>query len=243
MPNSTLAGLLVLVVGCTGSVPHSAEILTTCPEEVPGCVLMTLDAPTLARILLRRAPAPGIQHASFTLRVPVRTESGPRGSAELSLVSFVDGIDCDAFGQAIAAVVGFTEAQEPILLTSAGPLIVEDSTLVAGCPGCATLVARTGESAGPAAPLPSWDLSLVRVVWGSVSYQDDGQLLVRQGDRCVEIPRAGRVAAVSTDQCVAPESVSAPSAAPGVATDRPPPQYYTAPGRAHLLALETGDCT
>lgn len=238
-----LFGILLLVLGCTPPVPRTAEILTACPADVPGCVVMSLDAPHLDSILLRRAPAPGIQRASFTMGVPVRTESGARGSAELSLVSFVDGQDCDAFGQAEAAVVGFTASQEPVLLTSAGPLIVEGGTLVAGCPTCARLATRTGEPAGAAAVLPDWDLSLVRIAWGTVSYRDDGQLLVPQDGRCVAIPRAGRVAAVSIDECVKPEAVPTPSGAPNRGPEYSPPRYYSAPGRTHLLVLETGACT
>jgi hypothetical protein len=243
MGRAASVGLFLICVGCAEPFPAATELLTACPHDVPGCIVMTLDAPDLASILLKRVPAPGIQQALFSLQLPMRTEDGMRGTTELSVRAFVDGMDCDAFGQANAAVVGFTDSAEPIVLTSTGPLVVEEGALRVGCAECAYLVTSTGEPAAPAATLPAWDLTLARVRWGSVSYRDNGHLLVPQEGRCVEVPRTGAVVGIRKEECVDPQKVEAPSSAPLVPYGEPWPTYYAAPGRAYLLRLNTGACT
>jgi len=46
-------------------------------------------------------------------------------------------------------------------------------------------------------------------------------------------------AVLSGDEWVAPEEVGSPLGAPSSANDYPRPQHHRAPGRTHLLAVET----
>ena len=194
MRYSVAALLAFMMLSCRPSRPTAAAILSDCPDAVPGCIEMLLDAPSLAAILRAESPMDSIGHSELTLAVDGHFESAEVGSHILRFRAFRDGIACSAFGQGNAAVVGYGAAGEPILLTTAGAFTVAHSGLTAGCKDCLKV-----RGSAAAFPTPSWDLVLTGHKPEQFAFLKTGEPVLKNDSGCIVL--AGRFAHVSASEC------------------------------------------
>ena len=188
--------LALLVAGCRPSQSATPTILFECPDTVPACVKMLLDAPSLAAILRAESAMDSIGHSMLTLTVEGTFESGQVERHTLLFRAFRDGIACSAFGQGNAAGVGFGSAGEPVLLTTAGAFTVARGRITAGCPDC--LKAR----GLPAAfPTPSWDLTLTGHRPEQFAFLTTGEPVLKSRSGCTIL--VGRFTHLSERECAA----------------------------------------
>ncbi len=233
-----LVGSLIPFAACERVVYAFGE----CPGEVPGCVVMTLDAPDLPSILVEEVPTGRVQVSQFTVAVEGAFGAGPSRSVSLTVEAFVDGLECYAFGRAEVAVLGFAVDGRPILATSAGPLTLASDALRVGCPECASRINAKGARL-PSATVPGWDLSLVGIHQWDLPFDADGTLFVSQSGRCLRIPLVGAIEAADASAC-APASVVATWMDPPEGLElKPYERLLAVEGTDVRLALDVGACT
>lgn len=188
--------LAFMVLSCRPSRSDPQTILSDCPEAVPGCAVMLLEAPSLANILQAESPMDSTGHSELTLAVDGHFESELLGRHVLRFRAFRDGIACSAFGQGNAAVVGYGTTGEPILLTTAGAFTVARGVLIAGCPDCLKVRGSTA-----AFSTPSWDLTLTGHKPEQFAFLKTGEPVLKNDSGCTVI--VGRFVHLSASECAA----------------------------------------
>jgi hypothetical protein len=215
------------------------EILTHCPDAIPACVRMTLSDTS------RDEPPPSDSTGYASVRLPVRGRLGDAAAIDTALVlrSFTDGIACSSLGQATVAVVGFSDAGEPIVLTSQGPFTLVASTLRVGCEDCALLLAAASTDTIATLRTPAWDFTEVGRQLADLSYDDTGSLFMRSDTACVALHRNARFAVVSADACAPMSEIGNFARQPARMRLEPAEWLFGAPARKHLLFVKSGACT
>jgi hypothetical protein len=218
--------------------------LIACPDDDKTCVEMAIDTRDLQAVVLDTDSHDHAGYSVFRVRVRARSNDGPPEEVVLRVMGYAGGIECSAFGQAVVAVRGFSPEGEPILLGSDGSVLaIDTASLQVGCHDCALLVSRDGDESGPAATVPAWDLTLVDAHLEGVAYRDDGTIYIRQGERCVAIPRSGEVEAVDTDHCEQ-GVVIGDYMRPVEGLDLPPGRWViSSPSQRKNLVLRSEACT
>lgn len=240
----TLAGFLVSAPACSAqqSLP---VVLTSCPDDTPACVAMSLDVPSDSMLDAQRNPrsedAGG--YSTFQLTLSGNLEKHPQDSITIIIRGYTAGLVCSVFGQARAAVVGYTPAREPILLTTMGRLVVRDSRLEVGCPTCGRLLARSSGDTVVVVRTPGWDLSLAGHGHLDFSYGDDGTLyLLATEHGCVALPRASDFAMADSGRCAPARQIgNGERQVPGFQLD-PGEWLLDHPGARYVLLVRAGAC-
>jgi hypothetical protein len=220
------------------------EVLAACRGDLPACVSMTLDASPLQEILASRAPEDSAGWTSFHLKVRGRLNDGSSEVTPLVVRGYTAGMECSVFGQAKAAVIGFSNKQEPIILTTSGPFVVEDRTFEVGCPGCAVLLTRERYDTVAVLTTPAWDAALLGYSWAALrTYDDAGNLYLDTGGACIQIRPRQRFRRVDRKRCnemVQVGDYTRP--VPGLDFE-PTEILYEVPGARYVLFLARGACT
>src|SRR5262245_30406969 len=103
-------------------------------EGTKACIPMLLNYGESGESILISTRPVDEGYTEFKLKVR-GSLAGAEVADHLVLVrGYTDGMACCDFGQATAAVLGFTERAKPIVLTSRGPLNLADDSLSVGCP-------------------------------------------------------------------------------------------------------------
>ena len=238
------AACVLMLLGCRRD--QSVEPLRTCPPAAAAtCILMTLSADPLDSLLEKREPQDSAGYTVFHLRVRGRLASAPSAVIRLTIRGYTDGQDCSAFGQANVAVTGFSPDGYPIILTSAGPVVVEEPSLLVGCPGCGVLLTRGQYDTVATLTSPAWDAALLRYPWDAVrSYDDSGNLYVDTGEACIALGPRREVRRVDAPRCQSRmrQIASMDRPAPGIRLE-PGEMLYEVDGARYVLYLARGACT
>ena len=156
------------------------RVLDRCPGEAHECVRMTVSTDRLRKILVDRSPASADGFTDFTIAVRGSLDGGTVRSQKVIVRGFTDGIECTAFGQSTAAVVGISEDSRAAILTSRGKLLLEPKALLIGCPQCVP----PGPD-GAARVSPAWDRRLTQNASAELFETHQGQIAITSGDGCI----------------------------------------------------------
>lgn len=217
------------------------HLLTSCPTDATPCVRMTLDD----RARPASAPIPSSDstgYASIALRV--RGHFSGHGSVDTVVVvrSYTNGTACSALGNATVAVTGFTDSGGAILLTSAGAFTVDASSLEIGCETCGVLLAESGHDTVAVLRTPAWDVKLVGLEPGNLSFDDARTVFVRTGTACVAMRLFGPFEAVDGALCTPMTELGSFTRQAKEFRLKPAEWLYQATGQRMRLLLRRGAC-
>jgi hypothetical protein len=206
---------------------------------------MSLDIPSVPALNGNRGipswDAAG--YSSFPLTLRGHLETRPQDSTSIIIRGYTAGLTCSAFGQARAAVVGYTADRDPILLTTMGRFVVRDSVLQVGCPTCGRLLARSGGDTVAFIRTPGWDLPVAGHRHLAFGYGDDGSLYVATGRGCVALPLTGDFEMVDEGRCEAANQIgNGGQQVPGFHLDVAE-WLLERPGARYLLFIRAGACS
>lgn len=219
------------------------QLLSECPPERADCVVMIVGSSEEAIAVAQRSAESASGHTSFTLSVSGRLGDSNPQQHLLVVTGYTAGMQCSLFGQASAAVVGFSDTGAPTVLTSSGALTLTSDILRIGCADCAELRSQANAPVRSMATFPSWDPSLVQVSWDQIDFDDDGSLFVLQDSRCIRIPIYGSVAPAGSGECSSSTQIGdATISVPGFQL-YPGEWLFSSQRSSNLLFLEMGACT
>ena len=198
-----------LLSGCAHSPVPTHEslapplrLLNDCPDTQYTCVEMLLNLGD--RLYGKFDPYRDFQqgemdktgYSEFIIPVEGRLNGTDAGFYRLFFRAYTDGINCTDFGQGNVASLGFSVAENPVLLTDAGPLELVDSSLDVGCSECGRLISKDTGEAVREFTTPSWDLSLVGLTGRMENhfvFDDEARIFLRyyssgKASRCLRIP-------------------------------------------------------
>ncbi len=196
-----VCGALLLATSMRPQQASPPRLLAECPRETRACVRMLLHATDLPSIRKSQTSEDSIGYSVLRLAVPARQGGEAVRQLDVTVRAFTGGMQCSVFGQATVAVIGFSEANEPILLTTGGPLVVENRALTVGCEDCLRVAGTTTKYRSP-----SWDLMLTGHRSTAFAFLDSGEPVLRTQDGCVVM--TGRFRFLLNASCVAQLSSS-----------------------------------
>jgi len=180
-----------LILACSTARSSQGPIVVrdTCDSQ-PACVPMSLDVSS-ASLIRALKPQDSVGFTTFELRVHGSLAGLAQADHVIRVRGYTDGIECSAFGQARAAVIGHSSAGHPILLTDHGSLELADTVLRVGCPECAKIRNRSDGQLVATHRTPGWDLAVAGTRADSLLIGPEGELLLRTGSAFIELTAAG----------------------------------------------------
>ncbi|GAB4375737.1 MAG: hypothetical protein Kow0062_15140 [Acidobacteriota bacterium] len=210
---------------------------TACIEMLPNYGSRGSDG-----VLFRRMDTGG-GYAEFELNVEASSPGGHPAPQMLVLRGWVDGLECCDFGQATVAVLGFSGAGNPILLTDEGPLEVHGGAIEVGCATCARLLDRKTMDVVSVGRTPSWDLRLVSGDEDYLTYDAEGRLYFFKGGRCLRLAPDELFEQVDRERCRRPREAGYGDR-PALGLELEPGEFLLdVPGTPFVLLLSNAACT
>lgn len=183
------------------SVAAPLKLLNDCPDTLDTCVemLLNLGDRLYGKIDPYRDFAQGemdeMGYLEFIIPVKGRLNGADAVTHRLSFRSYTDGINCGDFGQSYVASLGFSNAGNPVLLSSAGLLELVDSSFEVGCSECGGLFSKSTGERVLDFTTPSWDMTLVGLTASMENhffFDDDARVFLNHNSgskmpRCLQV--------------------------------------------------------
>lgn len=244
MQSSILLGLFLMGAQAL-AVPKEIHIRSKC-EDRADCVVMLVHLDEASSVPVRVAPTKNGRNFYLTLK---GKKAGEKEMRPLVLVLGAppeSELECSRFGDAVAAVAGFTGSGQPILLTDAGEIEVGEKSFSVGCQDCLRLLDPATKAPLHKITTPAWDLRYIGYKQEDFRYNDRGEVYLAVKGRCIRISGKQRFEPSPAEKCSSPlkmlgNSMKQPR---GTGLILEPAEWLYKAGNSRLLMfLEYGACT
>lgn len=188
--HNLLAFVPLIVFACAARPSQAPITLRDRCDTETACVPMTLDVSSSDPLRVVQVQD-SVGFTTFELRLHGRLAGRAEADHLVRVRGYTDGIECSAFGQAKAAVIGHSIAGHPILLTDQGVLELADTVLLVGCLECAKIRNRSNGQLVATRRTPGWDPALAGSRADSLLVGPEGELFLRTGSAFIELNAAG----------------------------------------------------